>query len=309
MKKLSIVFNPKFQASGFVVEGVNLSAVNKIPLQFQTKQIYYMLYGITLALHVYHLAFFFRYTKATRLSLKSIQGAVLFWDCCYFEEYQMLNAVLNNVAEKNAFLWNPLARWSTNVSYTKKKLSQLQSRNFRFLTFDPRDSNAFGIPLVHNVHRKISLDPPVHSPFDFYFVGYAKGRKDTLLNLENQLQTLGFHTRFLLIENKADQISQLDNIRNSSECACIVDIVSKNQSGLTLRPFDALFLRKKLITNNPIIRDQDFYHPSNIFIIHDLKLDGLDEFMKTPYHEIDSEIVNKYEVNQWLQHNFALSAE
>ena len=259
MNKLSIVFNPKFQASSFVIEGLALPTVEKIPLQFAKGRITYFLYGVTLALHVYSLAFLFRYTKETRIALKSISGTVLFWDSCYFEEYQMLESILNPQSRKNVFLWNPLARRSSHVPYIRKKLRLLQKINFQFLTFDPRDATFYNLPLVNNVHRRLVQNTPSHILHDFYFVGYSKGRKELLVQLETRMRRLGFRTKFLLIENKADQISQHDNIRFSNESACIVDIVSQNQTGLSLRPFDALFLRKKLVTNNTTIREKDFF--------------------------------------------------
>ncbi len=304
MKKLSIVFNPKFQASSFVIDGLTLPTVEKIPLIFKENRLSYFLYGITLALHLYSLAFQFRYTKATRIALKSIPRTVLFWDSCYFEEYQMLESTLNTTLKKNVFLWNPMARWSSNIPYIKQKLRLLQHLNYQFMTFDPRDASFYDIPLVKNVHRKIAQDAPSPIAHDFYFIGYTKGRKDILANLESRLQQKGFRTHFILIENKAEQITQLENIRYSSESACIVDIVSPNQTGLTLRPFDALFLRKKLLTNNPVIRDQDFYNSSNIFILQNMNLEGIEEFMKTPYYDIAPQTVCQYEINQWIQHYF-----
>lgn len=43
----------------------------------------------------------------------------------------------------------------------------------------------------------------------------------------------------------------LDNIRKSK---CIVDVVQKGQIGLTLRPLESLFFKKKLLTNNKCIK-------------------------------------------------------
>lgn len=46
----------------------------------------------------------------------------------------------------------------------------------------------------------------------------------------------------------------------------------------------------------------DFYRPSNIYIIRDSKLEELEEFMRMPYQDVEAEIVEQYEVNQWLRY-------
>ena len=65
-----------------------------------------------------------------------------------------------------------------------------------------------------------------------------------------------------------------------------------------------LFLKKKLITNNASIKEKDFYDSSNIYIIQDMELKGIEEFMKIPYKEVDPKIVSQYEINQWIQNYF-----
>lgn len=75
---------------------------------------------------------------------------------------------------------------------------------------------------------------------------------------------------------------------------------------MTLRPLEALFLGKKLLTNYSAIKDMDFYCPKNIYVIdaENLNLDGIDEFMRTPIVLIDEKIVDQYEVNFWLAKYF-----
>jgi len=304
MEKLSVIYNPKFQATGFVIDGLTLPEVEKIPLKFQSNKFSYAMYGVMLTLHLFSLAFFFRYTKETKAALKAIKGKILFWDSCYFKEYRMLESVFKKDQLKSVFFWNPLARWSTDIPHIKKMLLYFRVRNFCFYTFDPRDSSFYNIPLVKNVNRMLLQNISDKIKQDFYFVGYSKGRKKVLMDLENRLKKIGFQTRFLMIENPSDQVSQYDNIRYSAESACIVDIVSQNQTGLTLRPFDALFLKKKLITNNVSIKEKDFYDSSNIYIIQDMELKGIEEFMRIPYKNVDPKIVSQYEINQWIRNYF-----
>ena len=255
---------------------------------------------------IYYLIFFaflFRYKKQTRKALQKIDCNILFWDSCYFAEYKMLNAILKKSILKNVFFWNPLTRWSNQPKQIQKALSQLKKNHFHFFTFDFHDSEFYQIQLVKNVNRKPEIKK-FSIKQDFYFVGKNKGRKDLLQSIQAKLSAMNFSTKFFIIENKESQISPYDNILYSAESKCILDLVSENQTGLSLRPFDALFLKKKLVTNNEYIKHFDFYNPANIYIIHDNKLDHLKDFMQVPYQEIPENIVNQYEINQWIKNYY-----
>jgi len=139
---------------------------------------------------------------------------------------------------------------------------------------------------------------------DFYFVGLPKGRDVLLHKIEKTLTSKGYSTKFLLIKSHKDYISQYDNIVNTYESKCIVEICEEGQIGLTLRPFDALFTRRKLITTNRQIKFMDFYHPNNIYVIEDEKLSGIEDFMVKSYKAISDDIINKYEINNWIMKNF-----
>src|SRR5690606_39098696 len=60
----------------------------------------------------------------------------------------------------------------------------------------------------------------------------------------------------------------------SENSKIVIDIAHANQKGLSMRPFEALGLKRKLITNNTDIKNYDFYNPNNIFIIENF--DNLD---------------------------------
>lgn len=303
-KKLTVVYQPKFKACEFVVKGIHLPEVEVVALIHRAGRISYALYGLFLYLHLYRLAFIFRYSSETRKNLKKASEKILFWDSCSFEDYHVMHSLWGTTRKKAVFFWNPLTRWSKDSKSLARKIRSLEKKGFDFCTFDMRDAEAYGIKLVRNVNRQLDDYAQNEQEQDFYFVGSPKERRDFLCALESRLKELNFSTKFLLIENKADYISNYDNIVLSGKSACIVDVASGNQKGLTLRPFDALFLKKKLITNCKHVSQMDFYDSHNIYIIEDLELKGIAEFMNAPYREIDSAIVMQYEVNHWIQENF-----
>jgi len=80
----------------------------------------------------------------------------------------------------------------------------------------------------------------------------------------------------------------------------IIDIQHPKQHGLTMRTIEILPLQRKLITTNSEIKRYDFYHNENIMVIDrdDPILD--EQFLLTPFKEIDPKIVHQYSVNGWV---------
>lgn len=81
----------------------------------------------------------------------------------------------------------------------------------------------------------------------------------------------------------------------------IVDIAHPSQRGATMRTFETLGSRRKMITTNASLRNYDFYNSQNILIIDRSTplLDG--DFLRTPYVHISEEIRNRYSLRQWVR--------
>ena len=142
------------------------------------------------------------------------------------------------------------------------------------------------------------------------FLGKNKGRVSILNNLYPILIHNDLTPVFHVVKDKFYQKNDIFKLQsrylpyhksleilNSSKL--IIEINKSSQSGLTMRSLEALFLNKKLITNNRDIINYDFYLDSNIYIL------GVDnnikEFLNREFKEIDIQIKNKYSVNHWLE--------
>ena len=155
---------------------------------------------------------------------------------------------------------------------------------------------------------------------DAYFVGYYKDdRIENLLLIARKFKDLGLNASINICVNSSNQISQLkkepvkilhrqlsfnENIENLARCKIAVDVANVVHCGLSMRPFEALGYRKKLITNNVLIKNYDFYCPENIFVIENSSLDGLGQFIAAPYKELPAEIVEKYSLKNWIKYVF-----
>lgn len=81
----------------------------------------------------------------------------------------------------------------------------------------------------------------------------------------------------------------------------ILDINHPNQYGLTMRTFECLGAKKKLITTNQNILEYDFYNPNNIMVINrnNPVIDKI--FFDSPYEELESGVYKKYSIENWLK--------
>ena len=71
---------------------------------------------------------------------------------------------------------------------------------------------------------------------------------------------------------------------------------------MSFRPFEAIGLKKKLITNNIEIKNYDFYDPQNIFVIEDIENISISkDFFESEYKELPKEIVEKYFIKNWIE--------
>ena len=93
-----------------------------------------------------------------------------------------------------------------------------------------------------------------------------------------------------------------DVLKISARSKAIIEIVLPNQMGLTWRALEALFLKKKLITNNKNIKTYDFYNKDNIFIFGIDSISDLKSFINSPYVEIENSILKKYSFSTWIKY-------
>ncbi len=149
------------------------------------------------------------------------------------------------------------------------------------------------------------------SNFTFLFCGREKKRKQTILEIKVYCDTIDSNSLWKIVEQSDDSIPYLDYLSLLINSKCIVDIVVDGQSGLTLRPLEALFFDKKLITNNKYLRYMSFYDPANIFIY------GIDtnlkQFMDTPLNPVPESIKKQFLLESFVERilsgesvNFAL---
>lgn len=180
-------------------------------------------------------------------------------------------------------------------------LNKIKDFGFQLVTFDPHDAVRYGMS-YHNQFLRFPKPEELTCKvyIDFFFVGIPKDREPYLLKIKTFLESRGYKCYFIIPHSSSEYISYEENLRYVARSRCIVDIYQKGQSGITRRPVEALFYNKKLITNNPEIRNYDFFHPNNIFILEGEDFEKIPTFMeKTVYVQSDS-LKAQYDVSSWL---------
>ena len=186
-----------------------------------------------------------------------------------------------------------------------------------FYTFDPIDAKKFGIkfkPYFYPEEYMIDCDEKVPIKQDIFFVGVDKDRLGVIKDLHRRFEQMNLTDKLMIVATLHKKYSRSDEkwlakrvpyekiAENIKQSRAILDIVQSGQSGITLRPMEAMFYNKKLITNNIYIKEYDFYNPHNIFIFQERNISELKEFLELPTIEINQEIKNKYRFSGgWLK--------
>lgn len=160
--------------------------------------------------------------------------------------------------------------------------------------FDKEDANKFGFeysPLIYTTEVQM---PPIADDLenDLFYLGMAKDRYDTLIELFEKATEEGLKCDFTIVGVPKEKqkytnvikyapVSYDTAIRGMANAKCIVDIIQDNSTGLTIKNCEALAFGRKLITSNPHVRDVEFYHPENICVYNNQM--SIKEFIETPF--------------------------
>ncbi len=207
--------------------------------------------------------------------------------------------ILNYIKKSNETIriiywyWNPVLR----IRPIDDKLLD----GTELWSFDPADCKKYKMKFNTTFYFKNIPIPQNEAKYDTFFVGLDKGRSNYLKELQNKIEAVGATTYFKIIPNIKEKISYQKYLELVSKTKCIIDIIPEGQSGLTVRPMESIFFRKKLITSDPSIASADFYNKRNIFIIGKDDESYLKEFIDSPYIPIDESIVYQYDLREWLK--------
>ena len=197
------------------------------------------------------------------------------------------------------WLWN---HKGNNMVFTKT-VHKIQKHNFQVITYDELDAEKYGFRWhtqffnVRLFHQTACVRDYTFL-YDFFFVGYAKNREEEIDKIHSMLSS--YVCKFVTVQTVSDYIPYSRYMEMAKQSRCIVEIVHTGDPSCTLRPLEAMSIHRKLLTNNPAVRNYSFYRPQNIFILGLDDIDNLSDFLYSPFELLPSDIVDSYDVNYWV---------
>ena len=146
--------------------------------------------------------------------------------------------------------------------------------------------------------------------YDVVFRGHNKGRGEEITRIANWLQKKGYKIFFWVVGMDENEFNRCKNnetlpynqyLEIVKKSKAVLDLVTKENEGLTLRPVEALIASKKLITNYQKIKELDLYSASNVFVLNENNLEMIETFLKKLYEPLSEKIVESYNEKEWIK--------
>lgn len=311
---LNEIFTKAFEEEGFeVISILRTPFVYKRNISNKLWNIYYRLFRNDNDFHGRN--FYKQLNKEVYKKLVQINGPI---DYCLIFRADYYN-------EKNIKLLRSKSAQMISYQYDGWELGKGITRYKNYLDrvffFDKQDIARYGsnaYPITNCYFPTKNLKTSVE--YDVFYLGTStKTRLEQIKNLHQTLEnkfTLKTILKIPKYQTERDEnglvlshhsLSYSENLELLQKSKCLVDIKFDYHDGLSFRFFEALFYKKKLITNNASVKHYDFYHPNNIFITDFIDFNGLENFLTTPYQEIDQCIVDKYGFTNWSRYILSIA--
>lgn len=195
---------------------------------------------------------------------------------------------------------------ATNNNIT---LEELRKYGCEIWSYNEFDCQKYNLKYNNQVWNKKLIVDNSNFKYDVLFIGRDKGRIELLDELVKYLDDNDLKHYFYLITDKKRSYNR--NLNNSnmkyeqylrllSESHAVIDLIHDINYGLTIRPLEAMFNNKKLITNFKEIKNYDIFIEQNIFIWNESNTNELIEFLKSNDFVSLNDKLNKYDVDSWL---------
>ena len=199
--------------------------------------------------------------------------------------------------------------------YDNKKLLSKNVFDTIF-SFDKKDVIKYNLKFITNyIHLKNKLNSK-ETKYKVFSISSVDDRYTTFNAIIDYFDKNNISHQTMFYDKKAPKILKksaifINKILNHNEIQekieesdIILDVLRKNQTGLSFRIFDSLALHKKLITTNESIKEYDFYNENNICVINKNNISIPNDFLNTQYEKLPDEIYNKYSLESWVKKVF-----
>jgi len=214
------------------------------------------------------------------------------------------------------FLWDP-AR-CPHYAPCRAALARLKTRH-KVYSFQRGDCEELGLQFNSTMYAPPPpglLPPAPEILYDVLFLGVPKDRLHLLRRLYARTTALGLRVKFQVGLTGSEGINPEEAVGWRvtrdwvgyraylgwvQQSRAILDIYQSIQTGFSLRVMEHIFFGKKLITDNAVIKQADFYHPNNIFLLREDDINGLKGWLGLPFVPIKKEIKDYYRFENWVE--------
>ncbi len=246
--------------------------------------------------------------------LSGVYDFVLVFSIEYFNETTL--QLLKSISKKMiGYQWDGLGR-------TPEIANRIKFFN-KFYTFDRKDVNDKDVFFATNFYLEIpEIDDKINTiqpEYDLLYIGtVTENRLEKIEQLIRELRRFDKKFKVILLsygdipalkeQYPYEEISFIKQSMSYKEVLhevlktkTILDLKLSVHNGLSFRFFEAMKYHKKIVTDNPTVKDYDFYKAENILIIGNKEESALEDFLKTPYQKIPDEITKKYDFVNWVK--------
>ena len=192
----------------------------------------------------------------------------------------------------------------------------------RFWVFDVDDEKKYGktypnISMTTNFYFDC-YEPKKEAVQSVFFIGsFIENRISKIFSIADHINSINYPSEITIYfhEKNIPELYPNPNIKYTTEKKNFADMVAKVlehnvlldfandiHNGLSFRTFEAIGYKKKLITNNSLVKSYDFYNSNNIFVIEGENYEGLEDFIRGSYQTISPNIVEKYSFSNWINY-------
>ena len=211
-------------------------------------------------------------------------------------------------------LWN----WNKKTIQVAKR-EKLVSLFCEIWTFDPNDAKEFGWMLNNQFYMPQRMAKYENNNLQkrAFCVCLDKSRYQLIKKIRKQLLDNNVYCDFILVKDGSSNYDPEDSewvremgipygeiLHRVSMSDILIDFVKPGQSGLTMRTMEALFYKKKIITNNISILEYPFYNDDNILIMDHMSENELSNFLQSDYVDIKREYLIPYTYESWIDNFF-----
>lgn len=220
---------------------------------------------------------------------------------------QALESAVSKSKKSKAILWDSI-----------KKIPQQNEYLAKFdniLSFDPDDCIHYGFTPITNFYFREAHNWEIK--FDVALLMTYDNRINDAIKLFRYFKSQGINAKARIFVHKKDLIKeklpknmevieQIIPFKSSCEyyfdSKAILDLSHPHQKGLSFRPFEALGLKKKLITTAENVKSLEFYNTTNILYLQDIdNIDFPEKFLKDDYLTPSLQITKRYSLENWVE--------